>query len=68
MKDRFYPISKHVVVNLLFTHSIAMNENGQAGWIRLIKEVNGKLLIYPITPAQFAEICKRLKVLNECAD
>lgn len=65
MRGRFYQVTDQVIVNLFYLHSLALNEDGKAGWLRLVKEVSGKLIIYPITPKQFADIQKILRVLNE---
>ena len=64
MKNKFYQVTPSVVVNLDYLHSIALNEDGEKGWLRMVKEINGNLIIYPITKAQFEEITKTLKRLG----
>jgi hypothetical protein len=64
MANKFYKVTPSVLVNLDYVHSITLNEDGEKGWLRMAKPVNGKMLIYPITKEQFAEITKLLKQIG----
>jgi hypothetical protein len=64
VRNKFYQVTPSVVVNLDYLHSMALNEDGEKGWLRMVKEVNGKLIIYPITKEQFAELAKILKQIG----
>jgi hypothetical protein len=54
--SKFFQVTTNVIINIDCIHSIQMNKDGQRGWIRMNKEINGKLIMYPITLNQYIEL------------